>query len=439
MGRTRTTTAVLGVLSLSFLTLWCVLSMTADPASAAGGSDWSSLASPTADALNATTFSSGWKGWAVGANGTIVTTADGTTWTLQNSGTGVTLRGVDCLSDTLVWACGGDGAEGVVRLTTDGGLNWSAQTTNTTETLRDIDFSDSGAWGSGWAVGDSGTILHTTDFGDHWAAQSAGTSASLQGVQAMSDQWACAVGAVGETLWTSDGGADWISADSHTSLTLVDVSYGDGVLAAVGEGGTVLRSADSGVTWRRLFTYDDTDQLLSVYVYDRNTFFAGGAKGFSGGLLYVSHTAGAGWYQAVSGGDSILDLQVPFATFPGPTGWAVGAGGMLLQTTDGGGNDVTTPSIAGTHSAAVARDRTVVLRFRAVDPDDTAIQTLIKIRTLKGKLVKTLRPGWRAAGSAQTCKYHCTLARGTYRYYVYGLDNWGNRQTHAASARLVVK
>ncbi len=38
-----------------------------------------------------------------------------------------------------------------------------------------------------------------------------------------------------------------------------------------------------------------------------------------------------------------------------------------------------------------------------------------------------------------TAKFRCTLAKGTYRYYVYATDASGNAQSKIGSARLTVK
>ena len=411
MTRSRTCSVSLRAISgalfaLSLLALAVVPLVTAGPALAFGGGDWSTLTSPTTDTLYGVTFSSGWKGWAVGDNGTIINTIDGTNWALQNSGTSEILRDVDCLSDSLAWTCGGDGSA-VIRITTDGGASWDAQAPGVAETLRAIDFSDGSTWGYGWAVGDNGTILRTTDFGDHWTTQSSGTTASLQGVQAMSDTAGVACGAGGKVLWTTDGGANWYPAVSHTSAMLTDMSYGGGTVAAVGEGGVIVRSFDGGVTWKRFTTYIAGDQLLGVFV-DGSTYYICGGNG-PNGVLYISHNAGASWYRAVDSGPALFDVAVPFATVPGPTGWAVGSGGTILQTTDGGGVDVTGPYMTGTRSTTVVYHRYATLRFRADEPDDTAVMVLITIRKLSGRFVKTVPVGLRRTNAALSRSFHCTL------------------------------
>jgi len=63
----------------------------------------------------------------------------------------------------------------------------------------------------------------------------------------------------------------------------------------------------------------------------------------------------------------------------------------------------------------------------------------IVVRTLAGRPRAALRLGWRATNAARSTTWRCTLARGTYRVCVYAIDQAGNRQGKAGSARLTVR
>ncbi len=78
-------------------------------------------------------------GWLVGANGTILKTANGT-------------------NDTPTW---------------------TAQTSGTTQQLNRVYFADAN---NGWVVGTNGTILTTTNGGTTWTSAATGTTASLAGI-----------------------------------------------------------------------------------------------------------------------------------------------------------------------------------------------------------------------------------------------------------------
>ena len=131
------------------------------------GSLWTlQTPSATRQDLSAVDFVDLLNGWAVGAAGTIVHTADaGASWTVQASGTTDDLTSVDFVDRRNGWAVGGTDAHSwpphssrTILHTGDGGLTWETQLDPSDSPLQDVEFVDSL---SGWVVGDGGTILHT--------------------------------------------------------------------------------------------------------------------------------------------------------------------------------------------------------------------------------------------------------------------------------------
>jgi hypothetical protein len=53
----------------------------------------------------------------------------------------------------------------------------------------------------------------------------------------------------------------------------------------------------------------------------------------------------------------------------------------------------------------------------------------IKIKTLGGTTKKTIKLGLRTVGTLQSYRFKCTLAKRTYRFYVYATDAAGNTQS----------
>lgn len=111
--------------------------------------------------------------WAVGDEGTILRSSDGTTW-----------KPLDVLPDDLaslidwqtvathgshVWIAGSPGT--VVLHSPDGGQTWQGHATASHAPIRKMTFVDEKC---GWAVCDFGTILHTIDGGQSWQAQRRG-------------------------------------------------------------------------------------------------------------------------------------------------------------------------------------------------------------------------------------------------------------------------
>ena len=89
-------------------------------------------------------------------------------------------------------------------------------------------------------------------------------------------------------------------------------------------------------------------------------------------------------------------------------------------------------------AASVRRFARTRLRYRVDDLTPKASVRIV-VRTLAGRPRASLRLGWRATNAARSTAWRCTLARGTYRVCVYAVDQAGNRQGKAGSARLTVR
>lgn len=90
------------------------------------------------------------------------------------------------------------------------------------------------------------------------------------------------------------------------------------------------------------------------------------------------------------------------------------------------------------YAASVYRGHAVTLRYRVADLTPKATVT-IRIKTLSGITHKTLSLGLKATNRALSRRYVCSLARGTYRYYVYARDQAGNAQRRLGWAKLIVR
>jgi photosystem II stability/assembly factor-like uncharacterized protein len=218
-------------------------------ATADGGDSWVAQDDPSINTNNlfGVDIVDAQHGWAVGLRGTIIATTDGGAhWTGQDSGTTETLRAVDFVSSQQGWAVG---AGGRILTTDDGGAEWTLQAAGAVSEgpLTDVSFADAQ---HGWAVGfQPSRILATTDGGEHWAVQSA-PGINAQGVAAVDDLHAWAVGVSGKILATTDGGTTWAEQESGVTSQLEEVSFVDAQHGwAVGAGGTVLATEDGGATW----------------------------------------------------------------------------------------------------------------------------------------------------------------------------------------------
>ena len=103
--------------------------------------------------------------------------------------------------------------------------------------------------------------------------------------------------------------------------------------------------------------------------------------------------------------------------------------------------DTRRPTTRAHYAASVRRGKTATLKYKVVDvrPNGGNAKVVIRIRTTRGKLVKTLLLGVRPVNKLLPYRFHCTLAKRTYRFSVYATDPAGNVQVSpVGSNRLVV-
>lgn len=204
-------------------------------------------------------FPSEAEGWVCGRFGTIMHgTEGGSKWTVQDSGTRLTLTQIHFVDNHKGWAVGD---KGTILHTTDGGQNWVKQESSVDFFLMGVHFVDAD---KGWAVGENTTILNTTDGGKTWQIQLSGEDYYLKRVSFCDDQNGWAVGEFGFTYHTVDGGANWVHQAGFFGISeetgriegdifRFDVLAVDPMTAwVVGIDGYVRKTYDSGETWQAL-------------------------------------------------------------------------------------------------------------------------------------------------------------------------------------------
>jgi len=145
------------------------------------------------------------------------------------------------------------GERGRILLSTDAGLRWSPASAPGKATLTAVHFHDDQ---HGWAVGHDAVILRTDDGGLTWALvhQAPEERKPLLDVWFENLRHGFAVGAYGLALETRDGGRRWqrrtlLPDDMHLNA----IAGGPrGRIYVAGEAGTLLRSDNTGSTWRKL-------------------------------------------------------------------------------------------------------------------------------------------------------------------------------------------
>ena len=255
---------------------------------------------------------------------------------------------------------------------------WSKQRTGSFAWLHSVFFVGGGR---GWAVGGKGALLETRDGGEHWEARRRPTEDALKDVFFTDEQTGWVVcersiympmrkdESVSYLLKTTDGGETWsrveVTRGEDVDLKLARVTFADAEHGWVlGEMGALFATADGGATWTRQ-RVPDRHLLLGASFLDART---GWIVGAGASLLYTSD-GGATWRAGLVNGslsqfaqraasrartqDGASSYSTPPASKPtvesqaslrvnavsfadARRGWAVGAGGLVLATIDGG-------------------------------------------------------------------------------------------------------
>ena len=342
-----------------------------------GGVTWEGQRSGTIHKLKSVFFTDAQHGWAVGGmtlhetdginlglwipDCIVATTDGGATWRGQNPGfTGINprinvdLESVYFVDDQHGWAVGSWYYESLILATSDGGKTWQRQGPHRDKLpLHSVTFTDAT---HGTAVGgnpwdqDGYYILTTSDAGEHWGLHNVladsdpnRSSYDLYSVSFADAQNGWAVGMFGFTSRTTDGGATWSRGpglgsefgESLVSIHFTDADHG----VALGDGGHAYRTVDGGATWSaQKVTPDDSTRLSALVFGDAQTAWVlGGVYSFSpneASCNFIRQSTDGGETWAPPASYVIEDLRdVSFVS--ATQGWAVGADGTVMVTTDG--------------------------------------------------------------------------------------------------------
>ena len=300
-------------------------------------------------------------------------------WVQLNSGTLALLMSVHFPEGTQVgYAVGADPAGGgAIVKTTDGGDNWELQYSGVMNGLLNaVYFTDNN---NGCAVGTLGTAIRTTDGGQTWIAMTLSGSDDLTGVQFPENGQVGYIfsrprsGAPSRLLKTTDGGSTWfaISVGRSADVTRGGSFANDSVGVIVGDDGLVLGAP--GGQYQDAQT--NADLVAAAFApTDPNKAYLIGNDSTHGVIRYAADGGATPWdsvrcwdvtrfygvtmadsifgFVCGSGGNILISVSptdfcrtttgvtadMHGVCFPHgtDTGYAVGAGGTILRTYDGG-------------------------------------------------------------------------------------------------------
>jgi len=176
---------------------------------------------------------------------------------------------------------------------------------------------------------DSATVAVFPDTG--WILQpSNANGANLNGVFFQPDgQSGWAVGAGGKIVHTTDTGVDWAAQVSNSGFTLNSVWFTTASEGwVVGAAGTVLHTTSGGSIWTRMTNVGASENLTDVYFAAPDTGWAVG----SNGAIVRTFDRGGTWTKV-----NPTAFTLHSVAFAGTRdGWAVGDNGVILGTHDRG-------------------------------------------------------------------------------------------------------
>lgn len=145
------------------------------------------------------------------------------------------------------------GEEGVILKSADGS-SWQQVPSPVSTMLTRVHFTDAS---NGWILGYGASILQTRDGGQTWVLRHYEPKGrALYDLQFLDAQHGIAVGGFGRVLETRDGGQTWSPQDSALSQLGVHLyvllKLSDGSLFVAGERGLMARSLDAGTRWQAL-------------------------------------------------------------------------------------------------------------------------------------------------------------------------------------------
>jgi photosystem II stability/assembly factor-like uncharacterized protein len=292
-----------------------------------GGRSWTRVRVARVGGINDVSFATTKVGWATAGNAVLHTVDGGLHWTVRVMRSHDKLYQVQALTVRRAYAAAGDT---LVR-TVNGGATWQRIQITALKRVGVVWFT---SLRNGWVGGNK--VVHTTDGGAHWTVQLAHSGVTALAFTGSRTGWTSVGGAV---YRTTDGGAQWLPQTTAPfaawviALTAQSAVVGAPVLGPdvpFGSGG-LSRTTDGGATWQPSSTAADGYQgsLAALQFVNATSGWAVG----SGGEIFATTNGGAIWTAQTS--STTEDLSAVHF-IDAAEGWAVGDQRTILHTSDGG-------------------------------------------------------------------------------------------------------
>lgn len=210
----------------------------------------------------------------VGSDGVVLTGHSPTLdWQRQELETKPNFVAVEtCPDDSLIALS----MEHQLWISDDQGASWRSSDIPTFESLISV---TCGPDNSYWATGSFSTLMSSQDKGANWTELSLNEDATISSVQFFDQDNAVAVGEFGFMARTEDGGQNWAIQEPIPNEFFPLGSYFSDVDTGwvAGLGGTILSTADGGLTWNKQTT--PTESPIYSFYANKTRLFAFGDHG----------------------------------------------------------------------------------------------------------------------------------------------------------------
>lgn len=221
------------------------------------------------------------------------------------------------------------GTGGTILKTTNNGVNWFTVTSPSNNSFAGITYSGSN---TAWITG-NGVILKSTNGGTNWNSLNV-PNRFWNSINMLNDNtgWAC--GGTDSIIKTTNGGANWTvqenniyAGETNSSIQFLNSLLGYTCGYTNSNFGYILRTINGGANWTSVF--NTTEPIQSIQMINSNTGYAGG-----NGTVFKTTNSGANWVSTnLSGVGAIFSLHFPVSA---DVGYGVSTGGKVIKTTNGG-------------------------------------------------------------------------------------------------------
>lgn len=184
------------------------------------GETWTVAPAVTASNLYGTDLNNAYS-YAVGDNGTIIYSFDGSTWLVSQSGTTRNLKAVS-INNQFGSNVVAVGEKGTILRSTNSGFNWiNVSIADTTVNFYAITQKPKNNTQGNYfyIAGSNGKIYKSTDQGATWTAKNSGATSSLRSVYFVSIDSGAVTGDNGTVRMTTNGGDNWFTDAAFNNIT----------------------------------------------------------------------------------------------------------------------------------------------------------------------------------------------------------------------------